>query len=394
MRIGIDCRLWNQSGVGRYIRNLVLELAKIDKRNQYILFFQAREFTHLELPGKNFEKKLSDVRWHTLAEQIKFPTILNKEKLDLVHFPYFSVPIFYKKPHVVTIHDLILDHFPTGEASTLSFPLYQLKLLGYKFIIAYAIKNAKKIITVSKTTKKEIVDHFGINEDRIAVAYEGVDKGIMNHQSRIMNKKKPYFLYVGNAYPHKNLNRLLDALNILISSPRGEAGQYPNISLVMVGKEDFFYKKLRQKAHKMNLQEQVIFKGNITDEELSGLYKSALALVMPSLMEGFGLPIIEAMANNCLVLASDIPVHKEIAGSASLYFDPYNVTQLAEKMNNICSNDSNHPPAGPLRREASKAGRSKIIEQGLERIKMFSWEKMGKETLKVYESSIGLRPSE
>ncbi len=368
MRIGIDARLWNDSGVGRYTRNLIAELAKIDKKNHYVLFFRSREFANVSLPGKNFEKKLADIRWHTIEEQLRFPLILNKEKLDLVHFPYFSVPVFYTKPFVVTIHDLILHHFPTGQASTMSVPLYKLKLLGYKFVISQAAKRAKKIITVSNATKEEVVKNLHVHKEKVIVTYEGVDEKISN-KSKTINSNNKYFLYVGNAYPHKNLSRLLIAFaNIKY--------QISNIKLILVGKEDYFYRRMKEKVQKMGLEASVVFYGETTDKELADLYKNALALVMPSIMEGFGLPVVEAMANGCLVLASDIPVNHEIAGDAAIYFNPYNAEDIAKKMKAIHFNDMNHY--------------SENIQKGIERVKMFSWEKMTKETLVIYESSISL----
>src|SRR5687768_2081128 len=119
MKIGIDARLWNETGVGRYIRNLVWQLGKIDKENEYVLFVnsgarvQGQEFSH-----ERFKIVETNIRWHTVSEQMQFPRLLENENLDLVHFPYFSVPIYYKGPFVITIHDLIINHFPTGKAST------------------------------------------------------------------------------------------------------------------------------------------------------------------------------------------------------------------------------------------------------------------------------------
>ena len=383
MKIGIDCRLWGETGVGRYTRNLVSELSKIDTKNSYVLFALGKDVSSikyhvLSIKHENWEIVGADIRWHTLEEQIKFPQILNKENLDLVHFPYFSVPIFYNKPFVVTIHDLIINHFPTGQASTLPLPIYKLKLLGYKFVIAQAAKKAKKIITVSQATKREIVDHLGVDSDKVVVAYEGVEnsklptspirlRSGLRGTSKILNTK--YFLYVGNAYPHKNLDRLLDAFEILRSAQN-------DIKLILVGKEDYFYKKLKEKVRKMKLLNKVIFLQNVNDEELASLYKNALALIVPSLMEGFGLPALEAMANKCLVLSSNIPALREVCDDAVIYFDPYNPNDIAEKMRNVCFNDLNHF--------------SQKIERGLERVKLFSWQKMARETLKVYESCVGL----
>lgn len=189
-------------------------------------------------------------------------------------------------------------------------------------------------------------------------------------KSQIPNKIKNYFLYVGNAYPHKNLERLIRAFNIVMS-------QYFDISLILVGREDYFYKHLKKKIKEMNLSDKVIFLENINDEELSNLYQNALALIIPSLTEGFGLPALEAMANKCLVMCSDIPSLREVCKDCAIYFNPYNIKDIAEKTKDVLdhSDDTYHY--------------SDRKEKGFKRSKQFSWKKMAKETLAVYESVRG-----
>ncbi|HEY9665002.1 MAG TPA: glycosyltransferase, partial [Allocoleopsis sp.] len=159
MKIGIDCRLWNETGVGRYVRNLVDQLLKIDKKNTYILFVQSKDYEQINSQCSRFNVQLVkvDIRWHSLEEQVKFPKLLEKEHLDLMHFPYFSVPIRYKRPFVITIHDLILHHFGTGKASTLPAPLYKLKHAGYKYVLSQAAKHAQTIIVPLETVKKDVM---------------------------------------------------------------------------------------------------------------------------------------------------------------------------------------------------------------------------------------------
>jgi glycosyltransferase involved in cell wall biosynthesis len=149
-----------------------------------------------------------------------------------------------------------------------------------------------------------------------------------------------------------------------------------DISLVLVVKDDYFYERLRKKINNVKLYEKVIFVQNVSDQELVNLYRNAIALIMPSLMEGFGLPALEAMANKCLVLASDIPSLKEVCADTAIYFDPYNVNDIMQKMKEVYSNDMYY-----------YSGKK---EKGLERVKNFSWEKTARETLKVYESCISL----
>lgn len=369
MRIGIDCRLWSESGVGRYTRNLVQELLVLDDDHVYVLFVLLRDEENVKtvaskIKNRNVKIVIADVRWHSIAEQIKFPKILFTEKLDVMHFPYFSLPIVYPKPFVVTIHDLIIHHFPTGQASTLPLPIYLAKVFGYKSVIQIAALRAKHILTVSHATKKEIVDHLKIHNQKITVITEGSS---MNPTEKSMDspvKNKKYFLYVGNAYPHKNLERLLRAFKSVVTN-RGA------VYLVMVGKKDYFYNRILEKVNQMGLTDNVIFVYSATDEELSSFYKNALALVMPSFMEGFGLPVLEAMSQKCPILVSDIPAFRELCHDTAYYFNPYDISEIQSRMEKT------------LTQEISRSRRQ--VLQAVERSKSYSWKKMAVETRKVYE---------
>ena len=378
MKIGIDARLWSQTGVGRYIRNLIYNLQIIDKQNDYVLFVRDQDYNDVKFQISNFKIVQTDISWHSLEEQIKFPSILNKKNLDLIHFPYISVPFFYNKPYLVTIHDLIPYHFSTGKASALPLPIYGLKLVAYKLIVSNAAKKAKKIIVPSNATKEEVVNHLNVPAGKIAVTYEGVDEKVSSIKYQVSSIKEPYFLYVGNAYPHKNLETLISAFsrmvpnNNRINSNRFDENLRNSIKLVLVGHEDYFYKRLKERAKKLGVLGSVIFIGGVNDQKLANLYKNALAFVTPSLMEGFGLPGLEAMANGCLVLASDIPVHKEIYKDSAIYFDPYDVEDIKNKIEQVVLNDSNH-----FRRN---------VQRGFERAKEFSWENTAEQTLHVYNS--------
>jgi len=170
-----------------------------------------------------------------------------------------------------------------------------------------------------------------------------------------MKLPEKYFLYVGNAYPHKNLEKLLEAIS--------------SIKFVFVGAEDYFYKRLKEKVKDMGLGNNVIFYGPADRKELVNLYKNAIALVFPSLMEGFGLPAVEAMAQGCLVLVSDIPVFHEVLGEAAIYFNPYDPVDMAEKMSDVLNNPQKY---------------AKFKTLGPELVEGYSWQKMARQTLRVY----------
>lgn len=359
MKIGIDARLWNQTGVGRYIRNLINNFQKIDKVNKYTIFVREEDYDDVKFQIKNSKFKIQrcNIKWHSIKEQLLLPNILNKSNLDIVHFPYYSVPFFYKKPFVVTIHDLIPLHFQTGKASTLPFPLYKFKFLVYNFVVSQAAKNAKRIIAPSNFSKKEIINLLKVPKAKIEVVYEGTDENLINSVQSA--EYKEHFLYIGNAYPHKNLEFLIEVFKSL-----------PGSRLVLVGKEDYFYKRLKKKAENI---ENIKFFGQATDAQLSELYRKAKALIIPSFIEGFGLPVLEAMANNCLVLASDIPVLHEVGGNASLYFNPKDPGHLKKLIEDVLRNSQKY----------------KVFrEKGLTRSRMFSWRKTAEETLKLYKQSL------
>ena len=241
MRIGIDARLISETGVGRYIRNLLDGLSKIDTKNEYVIFITAKNYDAFSLPSDKWKKVLANVRWHTVSEQVLFPGICVGEHLDLLHVPYHNPPIFYPGKMIMTIHDLTILHFSTGKATTLPKPLYYLKRLGYTYELSVGIARAKHILTVSNATKRELMDHFGVSSDNISVIYEGVDPHLTNKRPTPQGNgvERPYFLSVGNAYPHKNLETLLE----------GYANYRTRVPdparLVLVGTDDYFYKTLR-----------------------------------------------------------------------------------------------------------------------------------------------------
>ncbi len=359
MRIGIDARLINETGVGRYIRNLIRELAEIDKVNSFVVFVLDDSW---KPPNERWEKRIVDVNWHSIAEQFIMPWIFLKARLDLVHIPYFNVPIFYPGKFVVTIHDLTILHFDTGKATTLPLPLYKLRRLGYFLALVVGLRRAQTIITVSKTTKQEIVDHFQIDPKRIVVTYEGVGNKFQIPISKFQIEKQiiknPYFLYVGNAYPHKNLETLL----------RAYQGISAQAKLILVGKDDFFYQRTKKFVHSMNLDDQVIFFGQADDRQLTNLYAHATALVFPSLMEGFGLPALEAVVCGTPVICSDIPALHEILGHLGNYFQPTEFSRLRELIKEALRGNIIKP---------TQDEQKSLFEK-------FSWYDMASKTLHIY----------
>jgi len=380
MRIGIDARFFGAvgKGLGRYTQKLIENLEKASAKggsafggdDEFFVFLRKENFNDYIPRGKNFHKVLADCRWYSFSEQINMPRLLNKYNLDLVHFPHFNIPLFYKKPFIITIHDLILIHFPTVRGTTLNPLFYWLKYAAYKIVIKSAVRRAKKIIAVSIFTKSDILKNYKVPANKIAVTYEACDsvRGIREIGNDIILKKygiiKPYILYVGNAYPHKNLEALVLAFEIF--------NKDNNYRLVLVGKGDYFYQRLKNFTESRKIKD-IIFTGFVPDSELDAVYKNSSLYVFPSLYEGFGLPPLEAMAREIPVACSDHPCMKEILQNSAYYFDASRPENIAKAIGILLNNRS-------LREE--------LIKKGHEQVKKYSWEKMARETLKIYEDRI------
>ena len=371
-RIGIDARFYGPlgKGLGRYTKEVTDGVIGLDRKNNYVVFLSSENFQEFNANSRRVKKVLASPRWYSLSEQIIMPYLIWKEKLDLIHFPHFNVPLLCPAKLIVTIHDLILTKHPTERATTLSPFLYKIKNIAYKIVIKSAIRRAKKIIAVSNFTKDDIIKQFKVSQEKIAVTYEGVAKDLSNNnldnKNNILNNyniKSPYLLYVGNAYPHKNLEGLIKIFSQINKI-------YPNISLVLVGKDDYFYLRVKKFAQKLiNNKQSIIFPGFVPDDDLALIYKQALAYVFPSLYEGFGLPPLEAMTYGCPVVSSNKSSMPEILGPAALYFNPDNPSEMKAIITRIITEDD-------LRRD--------LVNKGYNQVKKYSWNKCARETIEIY----------
>ncbi len=313
MKIGIDARLIQESGVGRYIRNLVKYLQEMDRENDYVVFLSPESYDSFKILNDRWTKRKIAIRWHTLAEQIILPFLFLRECLDVLHVPYFTVPLLYPRSIVTTIHDLTILKMRTGKASTRLYPLYLAKWLAYCIVLWIGVKKARIILTVSQTVKKDIVKTFHVPERKIIVTCEGIDDVFKRKINRKRYVQSPYFLYVGNVYPHKNAE-------LLIRSYKLFSEKEPNAPLlVFVGKNDFFYERLKMMIRNLGMQSHVLFYHDVADDDLSSMYANACALVFPSKHEGFGLPALEALYHHVPVIVSDIPVFRELLDPYALF---------------------------------------------------------------------------
>ena len=370
MKIAIDARMFDESGIGRYIRNLIEKLSTLDFENDYYILLRKKNYNNLVF-NKNFHRVLADFRWYGLSEQIKLPKILNSIDPDIVHFPHFNVPIFYKGKFIVTIHDLIHQHFKMTRSTTHDPILYNLKQFGYSKVFKKAVTDSEIIITPSNYVKNLLITEWNVLAEKIKVTHEGVDEKILENiknytnisAERILGKyniTKPYIFYVGNAHPHKNVEGLVKAFSTLKKT-------HENLSLVLSGGDHYFWQRIRKEVSEKN----IVFTNSISDEELAIFYKNAQCFIMPSFEEGFGIPLLEAMSLGCPVVSSESGSLKEIGGDAAIYFNPKNILEMVEKILIILNDEKL---------------RNKLIEKGKKRVKEFSWSILAKQTLEVYKS--------
>ncbi|MCK5080651.1 MAG: glycosyltransferase family 4 protein [Candidatus Moranbacteria bacterium] len=375
MRIGIDARFFGpqEKGLGVYVQKLVegLEKNSNETDHQFFIFLKKERFQDFKPQKKNFHKVLADYPWYGWREQFVYPFFLNKYKLDLMHFGHFNVPILYRRKMVVTIHDLILFHFPTFKNSTLNRFYYSLKLLAYRIVINLAVRKALVIIAISEFTKKDLVETLNVPGNKIKVIYQGCNLlgQKADQKSETILKKygiiKPYILYVGNAYPHKNLKRLSQVFSSFKK-------KNPGVSLVLAGGRDYFYQRLEEKAQKENLK-GIIFPGFIDESDLVTIYQESESVVFPSLYEGFGFPPLEALVCEKSVACSKKTSMPEILKGTVSYFDPESSSSMLNCLNKVFR----------LRKNKRSQNQKKAAA---EIIKKFNWDKTAQETLRIYES--------
>lgn len=371
MKIGIDARMMGKrhGGIGRYVFELSKGLLNSQSGHEFWFFYNQDSVESEDLKAiktLGAEKLIAlNIRHYSLKEQLHFAKVLNSHNLDLVHFPNFNYPLLYKKPFVVTIHDMVHHKISGHKKSRL------LQFYAYKKVMESAAKNSNAIITVSKASKTDIVKYLKINPEKIRVIYQGANLNTAVSQDYISSIKKrflikrPYFLFVGVLERKKNLISLTRGFDKFISS------YGLDMDLVVVGRADPHYPDIRHKALDIKASDRLVFCGEVSDMELSALYAGSYAYTSASLYEGFGLPGVEAMRFGLPLAVSNIETFNEIYDNAAVYFDPLNTNDVAEKLHLLAKDTKFHEQLG-LKSE--------------ERGRLFDWKKCAEETLKVYNS--------
>lgn len=377
MRIGIDCRtilnpsVGEKAGVGHYTYYLVKHLLKLDKTNHYILFFDHRSSSVQEFKRKNVE--IVRVPYSEYKKYLPYAyshvwvgRVLTKAKLDLFHSPANVIPLQYNQPSVVTVHDLAIYQHPEW------FPPKQ--DFSVNVLVPKSLQKAKRIIAVSQSTARDIQKQFKISPKKITTIHEGYEpakapsKLSIHALRKSLHLKEDYLLYIGTLEPRKNIAGMIEAFDALV---RRKPRRYKDVQLVLAGAKGYQFKE-NYKAIQAVQAGSVRYVGYVSAKDKAALLQGAMAFLFPSLYEGFGLPVIEAMAAGTPVITSNVASLPEVTGKAALLVNPSSSLSIQQAIEKIMSAKT----------------RASLSKKGKVQAKQFSWDRCAKETLKVYEEVV------
>jgi glycosyltransferase involved in cell wall biosynthesis len=364
VRIGIDARKLHDFGIGTYIRNLLRQLARVDRDTEFVLLCRHDDAAVLASLGENFRPLAESAGNYSFTEQWKIPLVLRREGVTLFHAPHYVLPPLVPCRSVVTIHDCI----------HLMFPQYLPNRLAHGYAraqIVTAARRATRILTVSESSKRDILRFVDLRPDKIDVIYNAYDQrfAVEPREEDVVRVRERYqlhdefVLYAGNVKPHKNLERLIEAFHLVRNKG------LDHLKLVLIGDEISKYASLRRAVHRHQLHKYVRFLGYLPEETLAVMYRLAGVFVFPSLYEGFGLPPLEAMASGTPVVTSNVSSLPEVAGDAAVLVDPYDPDAIAEGIRQVLTDEQ-------LRRE--------LRRKGLARARQFSWEDSVRRVREIY----------
>jgi glycosyltransferase involved in cell wall biosynthesis len=365
VRIGIDARKLHDFGIGTYIRNLLRQLARLDRQTEFVVFCRAEDRETLGSLGENFRPVEESAPNYSISEQIRIPLAIRREGVTLFHAPHYVLPPLVQCRSVVTIHDCI----------HLMFPQYLPNRLALQYArtsISLAARRATRVLTVSESSKRDILRFVDTDSSKIQVIYNAYDErfGVEPREEDVVRVRERYqlhdefVLYAGNVKPHKNLERLIVAFDLV--RKRG----LDRLKLVLIGDEISKYASLRRAVHQHQLHKYVRFLGYLPEETLAVMYRLAGVFVFPSLYEGFGLPPLEAMASGTPVVTSNVSSLPEVAGDAAILVDPHDPYAIADGISRLLTDEK-------LRRD--------LRMKGLARARQFSWEDSVRRVHAIYQ---------
>lgn len=374
MRIGIDARMYSSAftGIGRYVYELTQRLFQLDHPHphEWILFMNDSEYGPFNPPHERVKKVRVNARHYSWKEQVTFCQQLWHERLDLMHFTHFNAPLLYRRPSVVTIHDLTLSFFPGKKMRSL------FHRAAYHWVLNSVIRRSHGVIAVSQHTAEDVQKLLKVPASKVHMIYEAVGKEFRRVEAATVDAVRrtyaltnAFLLYTGVWRDHKNLPRLIEAFARLCSDAAFDG------DLVITGRRDPFYPEVEATVRALGLEKRVRFTGLAPEQDLVALYSGARVYVLPSLYEGFGLSPLEAMACGTPVVASQAACIPEVCGKGNaVFFDPYDVKSIEQAIRKVWFDAT-------LCRQ--------LAARGLDRVKDFSWDRMATETLAFYNEVLG-----
>lgn len=366
MKIGIDAHMLGEHETGneRFIAGIVKAFHDMNEPHTYTVFHQAKYQTELAHLTNHHLQKIPVQGNNIWRNSIELPRLTYRQRLDALLVTY-TAPLWSACPVVVAVHDISFVHFPQY------FPAHIRQMLAY--VVPRSLRKASHITTISEYTKQDLIKHYGISPEKIAVTYlstsdqfKPMDKGLARQE--LMQKyeiRDKFILAVGNLQPRKNLRRLIEAFAQLKHEKQIEH------KLVIIGKKLWQAHAIFTAVKDANLEAEIIFTGYVPDADLNSFYNAADLFVYPSIFEGFGLPVLEAMRCGTATLTSNITAMPEVIGDAAPMFDPYSVEDIAEKIALFLRDD---------------ARRAQIGQQCLQRSAQFSWQKSAGKMLQIFEN--------
>lgn len=362
MHIAIDARIINSS-TGRYIERLLTHLEKLDSPHSYTVLVRKKDLNYWKPTRPNFAVVAADYHQYTVDEQVGFYQFLRKLNPDLVHFCMPQQPLLYHGLAVTTVHDLNLLRIKENEG--MSLPVLKVKQAIFRHLLRTVIKRSAYIITPTQYVKDDLIGFQDVVGEKVVVTYEGADPVAKNEDAVERFKNKPFLTVVGRAETYKNQRGAIEAHQRLLIN-------HPDLWLVIIGKRDHTSHKLEQWAKQKGYR-QIEFFGFASDSQLAWFYSHCQAYVFPSYMEGFGLPPLEAMRHGAPVASSNATCLPEVLGDAALYFDPADHGDIAAQIARILSD---------------KHLRDTLIKRGAKQVEKYSWDRMAKQTLDVYNRAL------
>lgn len=366
--IGIDARKLSDFGIGVYIQHLIHGLAQIDSENRYVLFVGKAYSGELDDLPENFRLITEGCPVYSLREQVVLSWRLLRLHLDLYHATHYVLPLITPRRVVVTIHDIIHLLYPEFLPNRLAF-VYAQRMIRRSLI------RSDRVVADSQNTKSDLMDYFEVDGRKIRRIYPGVAERFLvelpeEEIARELERfdiSRPYLLFVGNPKPHKNLDTVVQAYGRALARGGFDA------DLVCVGGRDGANFKIRERARQLGLADRVRLVGHVDDGSLPALYQGATLFLYPTLYEGFGLPVVEAMASGVPVITSHNSALREVAEGYAELVDPLEIDAIAEAIHH-CMVDGGH--------------RASLAELGRRRAKDFRWRRTAEQTLEVYMSAL------